>query len=391
MNNNYTQNSVPKKSRKWLKITLIVLAVLFVAGGLAAWKTGYILNKVSVRGGLFNSLVHAIPGVEDKLKGEDEDRINIALLGMRGENVPGGGLLADTIMVASIKPVENKVSLISVPRDLYVTDPGTSSQSKINAVYAYGEEKGKGQGIEDMEKVLSEISGLDISYAVVINFQGFKDLVNILGGVDVTLDKAFTEGVQFNEPHVCDGDKGGVFTIPTGKYEYKKNERGKIVAQYPLCTNNSPECGGNFELPAGKSTLNGDKALCFVRSRYQSSDFERAKRQQMVLQSFKEKAFQLGFTDFQKINSIVDTLGDNVRTDLQAWEMKRLFDFYQKMNNPQMYQRVLENSEEGLLYNPPQTPEAGYILLPRGDNYDKIKNLFQNVFTMPSQSDIKPK
>lgn len=397
MNNLPTRNSFytrgeKKKSKKWLKITLIVLAVIFVAGGVVAFKMGYILNKVSTKGGLFSSLVHAVPGVKDTIKGEKDGRINILLLGMRGENVPGGGLLADTIMVVSIKPDENKVAMISIPRDLYVQVPGTENREKINAVYAHGMERGKQGGIEDMERIVGEISGMEIHYGVSINFKGFTDLVNAVGGIDVTLDKPFTESMQFNEDHVCDGDKGGVFTIPTGKYEYKKNEKGKIVAQYPLCTNSSPECGGNFTLPAGANHLDGDKALCYARARYQTSDFERAKRQQIVIQKIKDKAVSVGtLSDFEKVNAIMNALGDNVRTDMQAWEMKQAFSIYQKMQSPQIVQRVLEDSEEGLLYHPEESNGAGYILLPRGDNYDRIKNLFQNVFTLGSQSDAKPR
>jgi LCP family protein required for cell wall assembly len=385
-------NPKPKKKRKWLRIILIILGVFFIAGGVVAFKTGYILNKVSTKGGLFSSLIHSVPGVGDTVKGESEGRINILLLGMRGENVAGGGLLADTIMVVSIKPAENKASIVSIPRDLYVEMPGTENREKINAVYAHGMERGKEGGIEDMERVVGEITGLTIHYGVSINFQGFIDLVNAVGGIEVTLNKPFTELEQFSQEHVCDGDKGGVFTTPTGEYEYKKNEKGKIVAQYPLCTNSSPECGGDFSLPAGVNKLDGEKALCYARARYQSNDFERAKRQQLVIQSIKDKAVSVGtLSDFSKVNAILDALGDNVRTDLQAWEMKKMFSIYQGMQNPQIVQRVLEDSEEGLLYAPENTNGAGYILLPRGDNYDRIKNMFENVFTLGSQSDAKPK
>jgi LCP family protein required for cell wall assembly len=384
------------KKKKWLKIALIILAVFFVIGGVIAFKTGYVLNKISTKGGLFSSLIHSVPGVGDTIKGEKEGRINILLLGMRGENVPGGGLLADTIMLVSIDTQDNKVAMISIPRDLYVQVPGTENKEKINAVYAHGMERGKEGGIEDMEKVVGDITGLPIHYGISINFKGFTDLVNAVGGIDITLDKPFTEALQFNEDHICDGDKGGVFTTPTGKYKtdyyVRKDGTKYVTGQYPLCTNSNPECGGNFQLPAGANHLNGDIALCYARARYGSSDFERAKRQQLVIQKIKDKATSVGtLSDFEKINSMLNALGDNVRTDMQAWEMKKMFSIYQKMQSPQIIQRVLEDSEEGLLYAPPETNGAGYILLPRGDNYDKIKNLFQNVFTLGSQSDAKPK
>lgn len=367
-------------NKKWLKISLAVLGILIFVGTILLWKAGSIFNRVSTNGGFFQNIVGFLPGVNNEVKGEDEDRINILVLGMRGANVPGGGLLADTIMVASVKPKENKVAMISIPRDFYVDNPALGTKSKINAVYAYGEQKASGQGLEDMKSVVGDIIGLEIHYGTVINFKGFSDLVDALGGVEITLNQPFTEPLQFKEAHVCDPN---VFTVPTGKYEYKKNEKGRIVAQYPLCTNPRVECGGEFYLPAGAQTLNGDKALCYVRSRVTSNDFDRARRQQLVIQKMKEKALSLGtLTDFEKISDVFDSLGNNVQTDMQLWEMKRMFELYKKMNNPQMYQKVLENSSEGLLYNPPAElyPGAGYILRPIGDNYDKIKEMARDIF-----------
>jgi LCP family protein required for cell wall assembly len=393
-----TSKKEKKGMKKWVKITLAVLVGIFFIGGIVFWRAGSVLNKISVNGNILGSLGRMVPGVSNDLKGEKEGRINILLLGMRGEKLTGGGLLADTIMVASIDPKNNKIALFSIPRDFYVSDPARDSKSKINAVYAYGEERKSGGGIADMEKVVGDIVGQPISYSMAINFQGFTDLVNAIGGVDVDLKEPFEESMQFNEEKACDSY---VFTVPTGKWENKistylrTNAAGKKVEvhvkkpTYPLCTNPSTECGGNFKLSAGKQTLNGDQALCFARSRKTSSDFERAKRQQLIIQKIKDKALSAGtLTDFNKINGILNSLGDNVRTDMQAWEIKRLWELEQGMKNPTMSQRVLENTEEGLLYNPQQTPETGYILLPIGDNYDKIKDAFANIFNLPAQKDI---
>ena len=375
--------------KRWFKIFAIIVIILLLGGGIFIWKTGGILNKIS-NDGIFQSLVKNIPGVDNEIKGEKEGRINVLLLGMRGENIPGGGLLADTIIVASINPKENKASMISIPRDLYVNNPGWGNKSKVNAVYAAGEENGKKQGLEDMKKVAEEVTGLPIHYSARINFAGFKQIIDAIGGVDITLDKPFQEPVQFNEPHVCDSR---VFTVPTGKFEIKKNKTGRITAQYPLCTNPVKECGGSFSLPSGKQTLNGEKALCYVRSRATSSDFERAKRQQIIIQLVKDKMLSVGtLTDFSKLNALLNALGDNVRTDMELWEMQRFYEIYKNISNLQIYQRVLENSEEGLLYNPTDMPkEVGYILLPIGGNYDRIHQTAKDIFILPAQSDIKPK
>lgn len=379
--------------QKWYKTragkTALVVGGILLAIALGfAIKTGYILHKVT--GGnanLLSSLVRSLPGVGSELQGEQEGRINLLLLGMRGSNDPNGGLLADTIMVVSIHPKKDegdtaKASIISIPRDLYVTMPGTNEQRKINAVHALGEGRGKGEGMKAMQEVVGQVSGLTIPYVATINFQGFKDLVNALDGIQVTLEEPFTEAVQFQEPKVCDPY---VFTVPTNpvqyehKYYTRKNGTRYIAKSYPLCYNKDVECGGEFTLPAGVSTLDGDKALCFARSRYQSNDFERAKRQQLVMDAIKDKALSLGtVSDFGRINALLETLGDNVSTNLQGWEMKRFYDLYKETGDVEPASFVLSNDNDGLLYAPDVTPEAGYILLPVGNNYDKIHELFRN-------------
>lgn len=382
-------NSTAKK--RWLRVALFFIVLLVLVFGVFAWKTGFILNKISQGdANIFKSILKSLPGVDKTLSGEKDGRINILLLGMRGEGVEGGGLLADTIMVLSIHPKQDeqdttRASIISVPRDLYVKVPNRDEQRKINAVYALGEERElHNGGMEDMRTIVGEVTGLDIPYAITINFQGFKDLVNALGGINVTLTKSFEENLQFRELHVCDPY---VFTIPTNppQFEHKYYTRTEgtryIAKSYPLCYNPNLECGGAFKLSAGENTLDGDKALCYARSRVTSNDFERAKRQQQVIQSIKDKALATGtLTNFDTINKVLDSLGNNIRTNLEAWEMKRFVELYQKAGNEsKLVQKVLDTTEEGLLYAPANTaPEAGYILLPRGDNYDRIHELFRN-------------
>lgn len=371
-------------------VVTIVVGVVLVAG-VVLWRAGSVMDRISMgRGGILSSVMKSLPGSESKLKGEEEGRINILLLGMRGEGVEGGGLLADTIMVLSVHPGSEKdgdlpkASLVSIPRDLYVDFPGTSDKMKINAVHVYGEERGKGQGMEYMKKIVSEVTGQPIDYAVSINFKGFEELVDALGGITVHLDQPFAEGMQFHEPHVCDPY---VYTIPTkppqyeNKWYVRKDGTRYITKSYLLCYNKDEECGGAFELPVGDSTLNGETALCYARARYGSNDFERAKRQQEVIKLIKAKALSLGLmTDFSKIDGVVSALGDNVRTDMEAWELKRLFDLYQKIGDAQLTQKVLDTTEEGLLYHPENSdPAAGYILLPQGDAYDRIKALFSSL------------
>ncbi len=383
-----------KKSHKGLIIG-IILAVFFVAAGAVAFfKLDSLAGKISFGNtSLLGNLIKSLPGANNLLEGEKDGRINVLLLGMRGEGVTGGGTLADTIMVLSIHPSsekdgdqidQTKASLVSIPRDLYVQIPKTSEHRKINAVYALGREQGETGGIENMKAVISEITGQPIHYAVTIDFKGFTELVNSLDGIDVTLTEPFLEGVQFHEPQVCDPY---IYTVPTNPLQYQNkyhvNPSGvrRIVKSYPLCYNKSEECGGLFKLPVGINHLDGETALCYARARYQTSDFERARRQQVVIQEIKKKALSAGvLTDFSKVGAVLESLGNNVRTDMELWELERLYNLYKKIGGDvSLTQKVLEDSEEGLLYTPEFNAERGYVLFPRGDNYDRIQEFFRSI------------
>jgi LCP family protein required for cell wall assembly len=369
--------------KKW--IIGVVITVVLIGSVLLVGTA--IVGKVAPNSNVFGSIIKSLPGVENKLKGEEDGRINIVFLGMRGKGVEGGGMLADTIMVASIQKQENpdgeptyKASMVSIPRDLYVTMPGTTTTTKINGVYHYGETAEDGGGMKAMKQILEDITGQPMHYAVEVNFAGFKEIIDALGGIEVNLSEEFIEPVQFHEQKVCDGDKGGVFTVPSGNYDTKIDHRGKVVAQYPLCYNTNEECGGVFTVPAGVSILDGEEALCYARARVTSSDFDRAKRQQEIIGKVKEKATSTGvLTDFGKVKGMYDAVSGNVNTDMELWEMQRFFDLYKKMGDVEIIHKGLDNSEEGLLYSH-EGDERGYILMPRGDTYDRIREMFANIF-----------
>lgn len=325
--------------KRWFKGLLAAILVIVAVFGYFAWKTGFIMNKIS---GSKNSSLNSLLGSVMMPQGED-GRINILLLGMRGANMPGGGLLADSITVASFDTKNNKVALISVPRDLYVQIPGTSERGKINSVYSHWESGGRNQGIEKMEEMMGTVTGLKIDHAVVINFDGFMKLIDAVGGIDVKLTKPFSETQQFVEGN---------------------------------------ECGGMFTLSAGINHLNGEKTLCYSRARVTTNDFDRSKRQQVVLKALKDKMISLGtLADFGKLNNILNIVGANVKTDLSPEEMKGFYEQYAGMKDADIVQRSFENSEKGLL-EVPNIPGAGYILVPRvgQDDYSKLQDACRNIF-----------
>jgi len=373
------------------KIIWGVVIAIFVLFGLSLWY----VNAMVPGGNVVEVFARKIPGSDNILAGEDKGRINIAVMGMRGIGVAGGGLLADTIMVISIIKNDDsgivtgdvetsgspyKISILSVPRDLLVEEKD-GTFGKINATFFKGERQKLGGGIEAMKSTLSQIVGQPIHYGISVNFEGFSQIVDALGGVDVDLAQEFVEPLQFNEVHVCDGDKGGVFKVPTGETQKKFKSNGEISVEYPLCSNSAPECGGVFRVASGKSTLTGEDALCYVRSRMTSSDFDRSRRQQEVIAEIRSKVRDLNLiTDLGKLNEILSIVGDNVMYDLELWELEKLFGIYKDLEEVNTQQFVLEDSEAGLLYAPEDTSrdEYGYVLRPRGENYDRVHQLFES-------------
>jgi len=117
-----------------------------------------------------------------------QGRTNILLLGMGGEGHEGA-LLTDSIIVISYNHDQKAATLISLPRDLWVD----SLKTKINAVYYYGEQKQAGGGLILAKSAVAEITDLPIHYGFAINFDGFKEAIDLVGGVDVDIKRTFDD------------------------------------------------------------------------------------------------------------------------------------------------------------------------------------------------------
>ena len=119
-----------------------------------------------------------------KLKNE-HDKINFLLLGRGGENHQSGELI-DIIMVASFSPLENKLKLLSIPRDLYVKMPERNYYTRINAIKPKKDLEGK-SGITFLKETIKQITGVNIHYYTSFDFSSFKDLIDNLGGIAALL------------------------------------------------------------------------------------------------------------------------------------------------------------------------------------------------------------
>lgn len=348
-----------KKNRKKLfRKTAVVFCVLaffiIIPSGYMAYKANSTFDMMTgEKNSLIKGFIKMLPfsgsffqifPIEDeeestieKLKKNKLDRLNVLILGIRGVNDPNGGLLSDTIMVISLEPKTGKIALISIPRDLYVEMPHHNFKNKINEVYVHGiEDENWKKGLKYSEEAIADVTGLDIHYATSVDFKAFKEIIGTFGGVTITLDKPFSERNQFAE--------------------------------------------GIIELPAGRQVIDGDTALLFVRARFSTSDFDRAKRQQQVLLAIKEKAFSLGvLSNPAKIISILNSLGNHVKTDAELWEIKELIVLMQKINTTDVKRKVFDTSESGLLYAS-RDDNGSYILLPEGDDFGKVREACRSIF-----------
>ena len=329
---------------------------------------------------------------------KEEDRLDILVLGIRGSGDPNGGLLADTMLLVSFDKKDNKIAMVSLPRDLYVEMPDHPNPEKINFAYALGEQRMPGGGGLTLSKeVVKYITGVYVDHAVVVNFHGFERLVNIMGGVNIYRSTDFYESKQWQG----EGKEGSPFwykesasaeasdkqqetsenTNETTNIEEQQEDSGdSTAATAPTPIPEEPqEEYWVFHVPAGSSNLDGESALYYVRSRYSSSDFDRMRRQQQVIDSLKTKATSLGVVaNPVKVFDILDTIGANMRTDMGLGDIREAISLAQKYQENDIITGQLDTSDDGLLVS---GHERGmYVLVPKTGDFSQIRNYFQTIF-----------
>jgi LCP family protein required for cell wall assembly len=353
--------SVPKKRgwKVWVKrFFLTVLVVVLLAGIFVGGK--FLINaSKAFNGNLFGLLQN------DKLKGEDEGRVNILVAGNSADD-PGhsGGDLTDSIMLLSIDTKNNTAFMMSIPRDLWVDDP-TDGYTKINAVYKYGEDGKFNEpnyatgGMGALEKVVSEDFGVTIHYYALINYTAFRDAVNAVGGIDVNIAS----------------------TDPRGLYDPSRDWTSRTYA--PL-----------VKLSNGTHHLDGQQALNLARARgdtygaygYAQSDFTRTANQRLMLLALKDKAASAGVAlNPIKIASLLDSFGNNVTTDFHTNEVRRLFDITKKIPSNNITSVGLNSVNGKNLLKSYTAPGGQSALIPAlgRDDYSDIQAYLQQLMTPP--------
>jgi len=357
------KKSQPFYKRKGWRIFFITLgSVIVVLAGIIL----YLVNsgsKIFEKGIGGSALINALSG-KQTLKGESEDRINVLLLGMGGPNHPGG-LLTDSIMILSIKPKEKKVAMLSIPRDLYVPINGYGN-GKINSAFSSGynnymandcqsknrsdcEKDAMSQGAKISSETISQVTGLPIHYYITAEFSGFEKIIDLLGGIDINVDKAIYD------PYFPDQSMKGYAA---------------------------------FRMNAGQQHMDGVTALKYARSRETTSDFDRAARQQKIIVAVKEKAAGTDWlTNPKKILDIFNTFTDSVYTNFTVAELRSFIDLAKALDTGSVISKVLKTGPDGELvdYN-----NGTYYLKPKTGDFSQIQKIAKDIFGDNSEEgDVK--
>lgn len=225
------------------------------------------------------------------------ERVTVLLLGYAGGRHQGA-FLTDSLMVVSIDPARPVVTMLSIPRDLRVTLPASkytlSYEAKVNEAFSIGAAEGdRDEGMRVARVALEDVLGVRIDRAVAVDFRGFRAVVDAIGGIDVTVDRAFTA-------------------------LYPRNDDAKVDDSWIVVS-----------FRDGRQHFDGETTLRFVRARYsdgpEGSDFARAARQQKVMLAVKEKV--LGANAVPRLFALLDALRENVRTDLSIPDLQALAEF----------------------------------------------------------------
>ena len=349
--------TIPKARKYWRDILLFTTVLFFfVSSGVLIFyfvKSLSVGHAIQLRNEAPSSLfadmkqlaISYLKNEHASLRGETSGRINILLLGRAGEHYPGKNL-TDTVMMMSIDTASKKISLLSLPRDLYAPIPETTLYTKINSLYQYG--LSQDEGIEPLRTSITEITGQHIDYFFVLDFDGFEKAVDALGGIEVDVLR------DFYDPR-----------YPGKNYSYE-----------------------TFEIKKGWQTLDGATALKYVRERHNDpeGDFGRAKRQQQVIQAIKDKAFSAGtFLNIFTVNALLDALGENVKTDMPLNDMERFLSLAKTLDTENISSIVIDawKKESLLRVSHIQVgPIAAFILVPRVGNWSEIRDISENIFRL---------
>jgi LCP family protein required for cell wall assembly len=266
--------------------------------------------------------------------------VNILLVG-RDTAMDSKSYRTDVMIVVSINKKTNSATLLTIPRDLYVYIPGYKVE-RINTAAEHGDLTGyPGGGMALLEQTILYNLGIPIHGWAAVDFSGFKQVVDLLGGVDVPVSCSMSDW-RLKDPSLD-----------------QQNANNWEM----------------FTVPAGVQHMDGDYALWYARARKHSSDFERSHRQHQVLRAMLDKALQLNM--LTKIPQLYATYGKIVETDLGLGDILQFVPLATQIGNASIKSRFIGRTEVFSW----TAPDGAMVLLP---DRDGISRLLDEAFLPPA-------
>lgn len=344
------------KKRFWSRKKIALLIFLIVLSPflfIAAWDARNLSEASNKMFGSGNLLEAFVPTA---LAGSERGRVNVLVVGYSADD-PGhaGANLTDSIMVLSMDTKDKKGYMLSIPRDMYVTIPGTG-KAKINEAYQRGEAEGftesgySSGGIGLLQKTIKQSFGISTDYYAIINYSAVRDITNALDGITVD--------VQSKDPR-------GLFD-----------------------PNFLPKEGGPLQLSNGPQKIDGETALKLTRARgatygsygFAQSDFDRTRHQQQVLVGIKQGLTWQMLLDPRENRTVLNAIAENVKTDVELNEVVPLFRLFNRIPSEDLQSINLRdvNGKNLLQSYTTSTGQSALIPAAGANDYSEIQAAIQS-------------
>ena len=338
-----------KKARRktpiWAKILIVFLLLIIAVIGAGAYYFFSLYGAASgvLEGNPMDAFLNKKP-----LEKDEYGRTNILVFGTAEDDEGhGGAMLTDSILVLSVDQERKIASTFSVPRDLWVNYTVTGEKQlwcsvgykgKINATYYCKQNDANGDrdvAARYFAKKITEVTDVQIQYYVAVDFRVLRDVVNILGGIDVDVHST---------------DDRGIYDI----------------------------CMHNLKLDKGMNyNLNGDQVLDLARARnakggygLANSNFDREINQQRIINGIKNKALNIGIlADVNKVKGMLESFGENVKTNITWAEMGTAMDVITGLNGD------VESIDTRSLFGTGRIGNQS-VVIPKGANVDNERTLY---------------
>lgn len=375
------------------KITIIAFAFISV----------YVLYFVFRGASFYNYITKS--GVKNTPAPVEKTEYTFLLLGYGGLGHEGP-YLTDSMMVAHVNLKKNTVSLVSLPRDLWVRMPtksGDDFHSKINSVYQMGMYEWKNfpdvkvlktRTPELVKQAVQTITGLTIDNVITVDFAGFEKAVDALGGIDVTVLTTFDDygyPIEGKEMDLCGRDVDFAQIEKFLKPGFDETEKEKLFKDKPeleaffkeITTEDPPTKAfpcryEHLHFDAGKVHMDGSTALKYVRSRHSledGSDFGRGARQQQFVRAIKNRLLNVSI--LTNVFPLMDQLKDHISLDVSSDELKK---FMGEATDVAAYKIINIHMSDTDYLRSSFSDYGGYILIPRTgeDNWKEIHSIISN-------------